>query len=97
MDKHSKGYWMFDSEKLYLMDGSMMNKAWLIVTELMRRRKDLKDEFLIPFRRKMEQTLSIPEQIVRDAELETGPKNFEEYLNNIGMRCLKDGEDIKRK
>ena len=79
------------------MDGSMMNKAWLIVTELMRRRKDLKDEFLIPFRRKMEQTLSIPEQIVRDAELETGPKNFEEYLNNIGMRCLKDGEDIKRK
>ena len=88
---------MFDSKKLYLMDGSMMNKAWLIVTELMRRRKDLKDEFLIPFRRKMEQTLSIPEQIVRDAELETGPKNFEEYLNNIGMRCLKDGEDIKRK
>ena len=79
------------------MDGSMMNKAWLIVTELMRRRKDLKDEFLIPFRRKMEQTLSIPEQIVKDAELETGPKNFEEYLNNIGMRCLKDGEDIKRK
>jgi len=88
---------MFDSKKLYLMDGSMMNKAWLIVTELMRRRKDLKDEFLIPFRRKMEQTLSIPEQIVKDAELETGPKNFEEYLNNIGMRCLKDGEDIKRK
>ena len=24
-------------------------------------------------------------------------ENFEEYLNNIGMRLLKDGEDIKRK
>ena len=88
---------MFNSKKLYLMDGSMMNKAWLIVTELMRRRKDLKDEFLIPFRRKMEQTLSIPQEIVDEADLEAGPKNFEEYLNNIGMRCLKDGEDIERK
>ena len=97
MDKHSKGWWIFDSKKLYLMDGSMMNRGWLIVTELMRRRKDLKDEFLIPFRRKMEKTLSIPEQIVKDADLEAGPKNFEEYLNNIGMRLLKDGEDIKRK
>ena len=97
MDKHSKGYWMFDSKKLYLMDGSMMNKAWLIVTELMRRRKDLKDEFLIPFRRKMEKTLSIPEQIVRDADLEAGEKTFEEQMNDIGVRCLKDGEDIKRK
>ena len=97
MDKHSKGYWMFDSKKLYLMDGSMMNKAWLIVTELMRRRKDLKNEFLIPFRRKMEKTLSIPEQIVRDADIEAGEKSFEEQMNDIGVRCLKDGEDIKRK
>ena len=97
MDKHSKGYWMFDSKKLYLMDGSMMNKAWLIVTELMRRRKDLKDEFLIPFRRKMEKTLSIPEQIVRDADIEAGEKSFEEQMNDIGVRLLRDGEDIKRK
>ena len=96
MDKH-KGYWMFNGKKLYLMDGSMMNKAWLIVTELMRRRKDLKDDFLIPFRRKMEQTLSIPEQIVRDADLEANEKSFEEQMNDIGVRCLKDGEDIKRK
>ena len=96
LDKHSKGYWMFNGKKLYLMDGSMMNKAWLIVTELMRRRKDLKDEFLIPFRRKMEKTLSIPEQIVRDADLEAGEKSFEEQMNDIGVRCLKDGEDIKR-
>jgi len=97
LDKHSKGYWMFDSKKLYLMDGSMMNKAWLIVTELMRRRKDLKDEFLIPFRRKMEKTLSIPEQIVRDADIEAGEKSFEEQMNDIGVRLLRDGEDIKRK
>ena len=97
MDKHSKGYWMFNSKKLYLMDGSMMNKAWLIVTELMRRRKDLKDEFLIPFRRKMEKTLSIPEQIVRDADIEAGEKSFEEQMNDIGVRLLRDGEDIKRK
>ena len=95
MDKH-KGYWMFNGKKLYLMDGSMMNKAWLIVTELMRRRKDLKDEFLIPFRRKMEKTLSIPEQIVRDADIEAGEKSFEEQMNDIGVRLLRDGEDIKR-
>ena len=88
---------MFDSKKLYLMDGSMMNKAWLIVTELMRRRKDLKDEFLIPFRRSMEKTLSIPEQIVKDADIEAKEKSFEQQMNDIGVRCLKDGEDIKRK
>jgi hypothetical protein len=79
------------------MDGSMMNRGWLIVTELMRRRKDLKDEFLIPFRRKMEKTLSIPEQIVKDADLEVKEKSFEQQMNDIGVRCLKDGEDIKRK
>ena len=100
MDKpkgRDKGWWIFDSKKLYLMDGSMMNRGWLIVTELMRRRKDLKDEFLIPFRRSMEKTLSIPEQIVKDADIEAKEKSFEQQMNDIGVRCLKDGEDIKRK
>ena len=87
---------MFNSKKLYLMDGSMMNKAWLIVTELMRRRKDLKDEFLIPFRRKMEKTLSIPEHIVEEADLEAKPKTFEEQLNQWGVRILGKDEEIKR-
>ena len=88
---------MFNSKKLYLMDGSMMNKAWLIVTELMRRRKDLKDEFLIPFRRSMEQTLSIPEQIVKDADIEAKPKTFEEQLDKWGLRLLGPNEEIKRR
>jgi len=78
------------------MDGSMMNKAWLIVTELMRRRKDLKDEFLIPFRQKMEQTLSIPEQIVKDANLKSVEKSFEEQLNEMGVRSLEEDEKIDR-
>jgi len=52
---------------------------------------------LIPFRRKMEKTLSIPEQIVRDADIEAGEKSFEEQMNDIGVRLLRDGEDIKRK
>jgi len=88
---------MFNSKKLYLMDGSMMNKAWLIVTELMRRRKDLKDEFLIPFRKKMERTLSIPEKIVRDADIEARPKTFEEQIDQWGLRLLGPNEEIKRK
>ena len=95
--KPNDGWWAFNSKKLYLMDGSMMNRGWLIVTELMRRRKDLKDEFLIPFRRSMEKTLSIPEQIVKDADIEAKEKSFEQQMNDIGVRCLKDGEDIKRK
>lgn len=95
--KPNDGWWAFNAKKLYLMDGSMMNKAWLIVTELMRRREDLKEEFLIPFRRKMEQTLSIPQDIVDEADLEVKEKNLEGYLNNIGMRLLKDDEEIKRK
>ena len=74
----------------------MMNKAWLIVTELMRRREDLKDEFLIPFRRKMEKTLSIPEQIVRDADIEAKPKTFEEQLDQWGLRLLGKDEEINR-
>ena len=92
-----QGYWMFNSKKLYLMDGSMMNKAWLIVTELMRRRKDLKDEFLIPFRKKMERTLSIPEQIIRDADIEAKPKSFEEQIDQWGLRLLGPNEEIKRR
>lgn len=92
-----QGYWMFNSKKLYLMDGSMMNKAWLIVTELMRRRKDLKDEFLIPFRKKMERTLSIPEQIIRDADIEAEPKSFEEQIDQWGLRLLGPNEEIKRR
>ena len=88
---------MFNSKKLYLMDGGMMNKAWLIVTELMRRRKDLKDEFLIPFRRSMEQTLSIPEQIVKDADIEAKPKTFKQQLDQWGLRLLGPDEEIKRR
>ena len=97
MDKHSKGRGIFDSKKLYLMDGSMMNRGWLIVTELMRRRKDLKDEFLIPFRRSMEKTLSIPEKIVKDADLESKTKSFEEQLDQWGLRLLGPNEKIKRR
>ena len=98
LEEHNhKGYWMFNSKKLYLMDGSMMNKAWLIVTELMRRRKDLKDEFLIPFRRKMESTLSIPEQIVKDADIEAKPKTFEEQIDQWGLRLLGPNEEIERR
>ena len=44
--EHDDGYWIFDDQKLYLIDGSMMTQCWLIVTELMRRRKDLNDDFL---------------------------------------------------
>jgi len=88
---------MFDSKKLYLMDGSMMNRGWLIVTELMRRRKDLKDEFLIPFRRSMERTLSIPEKIVKDADLEAKPKTFKQQLDQWGLRLLEPNEKIKRR
>jgi len=75
----------------------MMNRGWLIVTELMRRRKDLKDEFLIPFRRSMEKTLSIPEQIVKDADLESKEKTFEEQLDQWGLRLLEPNEKIKRR
>ena len=75
----------------------MMNRGWLIVTELMRRRKDLKDEFLIPFRRSMEKTLSIPEKIVKDADLESKTKSFEEQLDKWGLRLLGPNEEIKRR
>ena len=77
------GYWIFDDKKLYLMDGSMMNRTWLIVTELMRRRKDLVDEFLKPYRDRMEKTLSIPQQIVDDADIEMG---FDQMLDGLGLK-----------
>ena len=79
----SDGYWIFDDEKLYLMDGSMMNRTWLIVTELMRRRRDLVDEFLKPYRDRMEKTLSIPQQIVDDADIEMG---FDQMLDGLGLK-----------
>ena len=79
----SDGYWIFDDKKLYLMDGSMMNRTWLIVTELMRRRKDLVDEFLKPYRDRMEKTLSIPQQIVDDADMEMG---FNQMLDGLGLK-----------
>ena len=82
------GYWIFDDKKLYLMDGSMMNRTWLIVTELMRRRKDLVDEFLKPYRDRMEKTLSIPQQIVDDADMEMG---FNQMLDGLGLKSS-DGE-----
>ena len=82
------GYWIFDDKKLYLMDGSMMNRTWLIVTELMRRRKDLVDEFLKPYRDRMEKTLSIPQQIVDDADIEMG---FDQMLDGLGLKSS-DGE-----
>ena len=77
------GYWIFDDKKLYLMDGSMMNRTWLIVTELMRRRRDLVDEFLKPYRDRMEKTLSIPQQIVDDADIEMG---FDQMLDGLGLK-----------
>ena len=82
------GYCIFDDKKLYLMDGSMMNRTWLIVTELMRRRKDLVDEFLKPYRDRMEKTLSIPQQIVDDADIEMG---FDQMLDGLGLKSS-DGE-----
>ena len=77
------GYWIFDDKKLYLMDGSMMNRTWLIVTELMRRRRDLVDEFLKPYRDRMEKTLSIPQKIVDDADIEMG---FDQMLDGLGLK-----------
>ena len=52
---------------------------------------------MIPFRRKMEKTLSIPEQIVRDADLEAGEKSFEEQIDKWGLRLLGPNEEIKRR
>ncbi len=90
------GYWIFDSNRFYLLDGSMMNQGWLIVTELMKRRKDLTDEFLWPFRKKLEKSLSIPEQIVEDADLVLREKNFDTFLNQWGIRTLGEEEEIDR-
>ena len=94
--KSDDGYWIFNSKRFYLLDGSMMNQCWLIVTELMKRRKDLTEEFLWPYRRKLEKSLSIPEQIVEDADLEIKEKNFDRFLNQWGIRTLGEEEEIDR-
>ena len=93
--EHDDGYWIFDDQKLYLIDGSMMNQCWLIVTELMRRRKDLKDDFLWPFRKKLEKALSIPQAIVDEVDMEMrNPLDLE--LNKLGVRRLRDGEEEQK-
>lgn len=94
--KHDDGYWIFSDKKLYLINGSMMNRIWLSLTELMRRREDLTDEFLYPMRSKLEESLSIPEKIVNDAKLDEH-RSFGEYLESLGVRLLRNGEKIKRK
>ena len=76
----------------------MMNRGWLIVTELMKRRKDLNDEFLWPYRRKLEKSLSIPERIVEDADLEsmTLGEELDKIIKPLGIRRLKDNEQEKK-
>ena len=96
--KHDDGYWIFSDKKLYLLSGSLMNQTWLIVTELMRRRRDLNKDFLRPYRMKIEKALSIPEKIVNDADLES--MNLGEELDKIikplGIRRLKPNEKEKK-
>ena len=53
-------------------------------------------EFLWPYRRKLEKSLSIPEQIVKDADLELREKNFDTFLNQWGIRRLGEEEEIDR-
>ena len=96
--KHDDGYWIFCDKKLYLLSGSLMNQTWLIVTELMRRRKDLNEQFLHPYRRKIERALSIPEKIVEDADLEsmTLGEELDKIIKPLGIRRLKDNEQEKK-
>lgn len=96
--KPNDGYWIFNDQKLYLLNGSMMNQNWLIVTELMRKRPDLTDDFLYPYRRKIEKALSIPEQIMEevDAELAAIEIGFDKQLKALGVRRLRDGEKINK-
>ena len=96
--KHDDGYWIFSDKKLYLLSGSLMNQTWLIVTELMRRRKDLNEQFLHPYRRKIERALSIPEKIVEDADLEsmTLGEELDNIIKPLGIRRLKDNEQEKK-
>ena len=96
--KHDDGYWIFSDKKLYLLSGSLMNQTWLIVTELMRRRKDLNEQFLYPYRRKIERALSIPEKIVEDADLEsmTLGEELDKLIKPLGIRRLKDNEQEKK-
>ena len=96
--KHDDGYWIFSDKKLYLLSGSLMNQTWLIVTELMRRRKDLNEKLLHPYRRKIERALSIPEKIVEDADLEsmTLGEELDKIIKPLGIRRLKDNEQEKK-
>ena len=100
--KHDDGYWIFSDKKLYLLSGSLMNQTWLIVTELMKRRQDLNKDFLWPFRKKLEKALSIPESIVRDADLESMNREeqveeqIELLIKPLGIRRLKKDEQEKR-
>ena len=89
------GYWIFDDQKLYLLNGSMMNRSWLIVTELMKRREDLTDDFLWPFRKKLERALSIP-QIVMDLVKEEQRSPMDLMLEKNGIRRLRDGEEEQK-
>jgi len=89
------GYWVFDDQKLYLLNGSMMNQNWLIVTELMKRREDLTDDFLWPFRKKLERALSIP-QVVMDLVKEEQKSPMDRMLEKNGIRRLRDGEEEQK-
>lgn len=89
------GYWIFDDQKLYLLNGSMMNRSWLIVTELMRRREDLTDDFLWPFRNKLEKARSIP-QVVMDLVKEEQKSPMDRMLEKNGIRRLRDGEEEQK-
>lgn len=89
------GYWVFDDQKLYLLNGSMMNRSWLIVTELMKRREDLTDDFLWPFRKKLERALSIP-QVVMDLVKEEQKSPMDRMLEKNGIRRLRDGEEEQK-
>ena len=98
--KHDDGYWVFSDKKLYLVNGSMMNRIWLSLTELMRRRPDLTDDFLLPMRKKLEKSLSIPQAIIdevdEDLKIMYENETMDEYLNKIGVRRLRDGEKINK-
>ncbi len=89
------GYWIFDDQKLYLLNGSMMNRSWLIVTELMKKREDLTDDFLWPFRKKLERALSIP-QVVMDLVKEEQRSPMDLMLEKNGIRRLRDGEEEQK-
>ena len=47
-------------------------------------------------RKKLEKSLSIPEQIVEDADLRMKGRNFDRFLNQWGIRTLGEEEEIDR-